>query len=186
MINNELFIRDVNYMNKKYFMRPKKNDVIYCKICDGSHKNRRPSEGSFMKVVNSYFNTPKVRSFIFDLIRDYDLKDYSELTYADKTAFASILIDTAGEEAEHECIIQSDDLHEIIYFLKKSLLNSRIDEQNLISTMKNAAVDYYEEIMEALFERVLDDYETDKQEWNKYISKYGDPDDLYNRRRNAL
>jgi hypothetical protein len=158
-------------------------------MCEGSHiskKCRMPMEGRLMQVVNGYFNTPKVRSFILDLIKDHDRKKYSDLTYADKCAFASILINTSEKSAEAECIIESNDLFQIIYFLKDALLGNRIADQNLITTIKNVAVEYYEETMEILFESVLNDYEIDQADWNKYLIRNGDPDDVYNDRRNAL
>lgn len=139
-----------------------------------------------MKFVNPIFKTKKVRQYIADLINDYDYDNFSDLSHSDKCEFAALLIEAAGRDGEHECVVESNDLDQIIGHLKKALTGTHDDDENLVFIMKDAAVRYYTDTMHELFYEGLNDYECERREWMDYVAKHGDPDEAYDRYREGL
>lgn len=132
-----------------------------------------------MIFANPTFNTPKIRQFIYDLINDYDYKHYKELSFSDRCEFTNLLIEAAGRSGEKECLIESNDLDQVIYQLKKSLRDPRDNGHDLVFIMKEAVIHYYDETMETLFNHALSDYAEEKEDWLDYIGNHGDPDATY-------
>ncbi len=124
-----------------------------------------------MRSIHPSFNTTKVKHYVTDLIINYDYKQFSDLTYGDKCEFAALLIEAAGKDGEHECITESENLDQIIGFLKKALAGNYEDDENLLCSLRTGAVSYYENIMEALFYSELENYQTKRNEWFKYADK---------------
>lgn len=133
-----------------------------------------------MLDVNPCFRTKKVLQHIANLIIDYDYTTYYDLSEGDRRELAALLIDAAGKDGEYECLVECKDSDQIIAALKLALTNSSNDDA-LIDTIKDAAVDYYDDIMHALFDGVYDDYCQERNEWLDRMAKDGDPDEAYER-----
>lgn len=139
-----------------------------------------------MTFVNPNFDTREIRHFCIDLIIQSECKDFYDLTNSDLSELASLMIQAAGKDGENECLIQSDDLDEIIFFLKKSLAGTTNDDQRLVSSIKKAAIHYYYPIMQAIFNDVLANILGDQVAESTYKARFGDPDDAYDRYREGL
>jgi hypothetical protein len=129
-----------------------------------------------MKVINPIFKTIKVKQYIADLIVDYGYESIDDLSHADKCEFASLLIEAAGRNSEHECIIESNHLDQTMGAIKKALAGTYQDDENLLYTLKENIVDYYHAVMEALFEEGFEYYQVEKREWIAQVRQYGEPD----------
>jgi hypothetical protein len=112
-----------------------------------------------MKYIHPVYKTRKVREYVRELINDYGYKSFSDLSYADKCSFASILMEACFRNGDHECITESKDFEKIVICLRKSLsgTSSYQDDENLLYQLKDNAVNYHEETMEALFNDIFDD-----------------------------
>lgn len=141
---------------------------------------------TIMRFFNPIFKTQKVKRFIADLIVDYDYDRYSDLTYSDKCEFAALLIEASGKNSEHECLVESNDLDQLMGALKKSLSGTHEDDENLLFTLKENTVNYFDRTMEELFDDGFENFQQDRREWIDYVAKNGDPDEAYDRYRESL
>lgn len=139
-----------------------------------------------MRFINPIFQTKKVRQYIADLIMDYDYDGYGDLSYADKCEFSALLIEASGKSSEHECIVESNHLDQLMGALKKSLCGTQDDDENLLYILKENTVNYFNETMEALFEDNFENFQQERREWIDYVAKHGDPDEAYDRYREGL
>lgn len=139
-----------------------------------------------MRFLNPIFKTKKVRQYIADLIMDYDYKCYGDLSNSDKCEFAALLIEASGKDSEHECIVESNDLDQLIGALRKALSGTYEDDENLLFILKENTVNYFNLTMEALFEDGFQNFEQERREWMDYVAKHGDPDEAYDRYREGL
>lgn len=128
--------------------------------------------------VNPCYQTKKVESFLGSLVFDYRYKSYSELSQSDKFEFAALLIDASKDQ---EFLIENRNLDEIATLLKNSLSHP-LKSQEYLESIHEYITDYYEDVMEKLFNEKLDE----KKEYDEDIAKYGDPDDLYDRYREGF
>lgn len=139
-----------------------------------------------MRFFNPIFKTKKVKQFIADLVIDYDYNCYSDLAYSDKCEFAALLIEASGKNSEHECLVESNDLDQLMGALKKSLSGTYEDDENLLFTLKENTVNYFDQTMEALFADGFENFEQERREWIDYVAKNGDSDEAYDRYRESL
>ena len=135
-----------------------------------------------MRSANPIFNVRKVRQFIAPLIIDYGFDCFEDLTFGDKCEFASILMEISGD---NECITQSDDFDQIMGHLRKSM-SAITDDAEVLYSIKESIVHYYEETMRLLFASELDNFEHERNEWFDYMAKQGDPDEAYDRYMESL
>ena len=139
-----------------------------------------------MISINPMFKTPKVKAFIADLIIDYDRCSFDDLSHADKCEFSALLIDAYDKYSEHEFFTESKDLNQTIQSFKKALLGNHDDDENFLFTLKDNTVNYYSDIMEALFEEGYDSLQEKRYEWFDCLSMHGDPDEMYDNKRMGL
>ncbi len=132
-----------------------------------------------MDYVNPIYKTKKILTFLADLIVDYDYDCYRNLAVCEKAELVALLIEAAGKADEANCLINSNDLDQIMGFFKQALAGTRRDEQKFLDVMKKNAIAYYDETMESLFDYVLDDYRRERNEWLDTVTKYSDPDEAY-------
>lgn len=129
-----------------------------------------------MRSINPIFKTEKIKSFIFNLIQTHHYDCFADLSYSDKCTLAGLLIQASGKESEHECITDSPDLDKLMNALKKSLLginsaHNYHEHKSLIFTLKDMAIDYFKNTMEALFTEYCDNYNADYFDDKKYNGK---------------
>lgn len=132
-----------------------------------------------MKSYSPCFNTKKVRLFVADLIIDSGYNEIGDLTFDDRCKFAGLLIEAAGRAGEHESLLESNDLDVIMYNIRKVLTEGHPYHDNLAFILKENSVNYYSEVMEAIFNERLDDLTQERHEWLNYAAKHGDPDQAY-------
>ena len=126
-----------------------------------------------MCFYNPIFNTKEVRNHLVDLVVENN--HFDDLTFAEKYDFAKLLIKIAGDEFLHE----SDSS-----LLISNMFNN--DDDNLVHEIKNLAVNYYEPVMEGLFNQAKDNYQQERNEWLDHAAKNGDPDEAYDRFRDEF
>ncbi len=139
-----------------------------------------------MKFSNPTYKTKKVKTFLVDLIHDYDYKSYDDLCFSDKCELVSLILEALERNGDHEFFVESNDMDSTLIAFRKSLNGTTEDDENFLEAMKEHAVRYYDQSMELLFQEQLDDYLSEKHEWRNYVSKYGDPDDAYDRYREGI
>lgn len=109
-----------------------------------------------MTYINPCYLNKNIKNFLTDLIIDYKYEDYSELSYSDKCNFTGLLIDASGKDAEHEFLLESNNLDQVINTFKKALCNGNDDK--FLEAMKENAVNYFENTMREIFQYVVQDY----------------------------
>ncbi len=139
-----------------------------------------------MYSINPAYKTKKVLTFLADLIVDYDYDCYKDLAFCEKAELVSLLIEAAGKTDEANCLVESNNLDQIMGYFKAALAGSRRDDQKFLDIIKKNAIAYYEETMEALFDFALDDYRQERNQWLNDYSKYDDPDDMFEHYRESL
>lgn len=100
-----------------------------------------------MKYISECFYTKPLLKLIDNLIDD-GFRSYENLSDADKDNIVALCIDALGDEA-FECIMASFDT---ISNLKKYILTGKRDDAyDLAIMMRDAASDYFRDVMECLF-----------------------------------
>lgn len=135
---------------------------------------------------NQCYSTRKVRQFVADLIIDKNCKSFYDLSHQDKYIFSALLIEAAGPKSEHECLLESNDLDKIMVYIKESLIGNGEYEKSLAVLLKENAVNFYNDTMQAIFENGLENFDQERREWIDQAIKYGNPDEAYDRYRDGL
>lgn len=125
-----------------------------------------------MKTINPRYLSKKIRTYVSDLINDYGYKSYDRLSYSDKCSFSAFLIEASGKDAEHEFLLESRHLDQTINTFRKALLGDSIDDVKFLHTLKDNTIRYFEETMQAIFQRVQEDQWLDC-EWLSYDGYQG-------------
>ncbi len=131
-----------------------------------------------MKSINPTFNTKQITYFVQDLIND-GCTSLDDLTNGDLCDFAGLLIIAAGRNGEQECLVESAHLDQIMAALKRSLHGVKEDNDNLVYIMKENAISYYRDLMESIFENVMQEQNHERDEWIDHVAQYGEPDTLH-------
>ena len=127
-----------------------------------------------MRQVSLIFRTKEVQTFLAHLIHHQDYQSYKDFSFGDKCEFVSLLMKAVGPRSDHEFFYESDDLHSTMVFFRKALNGTNDDDENFLVAIKTHAIKYHEEIMIALFEEALDDYEAAKNQWLAHREKDGE------------
>lgn len=139
-----------------------------------------------MKNPNPIYLTKEVKKFVTNLINDYDYISYRMLSHSDKCEFIAHLIQASGKDGEREFLTESNHLDQTIYYFTKALLGTCEDDENFLFIIKDNAIKYFEETMECIFEYLIESNDTDKNSWIDHVTKYGDPDEAYQRYQEGL
>jgi len=135
-----------------------------------------------MNHIHPCFKTKEVLQYIAGLIIDYNYKSINDLSDTEKGEFAALLIEASGRLGEAECIVESPHFDQTINYLKTALkADTKENNEKFLMTIKDNAINYYENTMEAIFEYVLADYQQECREWLNHVAKYGDPDTAHDR-----
>ncbi len=108
-----------------------------------------------MTYPNPIYKTPKILSYLLDLISDYHYDHYYDLSESDKGKLAALLSEAAGQHGEAEFIIESPHFDSAITYFRKALSGTRKDDDKFLEIIKKNAIDYYDLSMEELFNYAL-------------------------------
>ena len=162
-----------------------KNSII-CPLCKSVHnKSFICQRNGGMINVHPEFYTKPIRQYISDLIHEYGYTHYIDLSTGDKAKLASLLIDAAGKDG-YECIIESTNSDQTLEVFKKSLSGTNDDDEIFLETIKSNAINYYDAIMNTLFNEMMAEYISERNEWMDYVAKQTDPDAAYEQYRRNL
>lgn len=139
-----------------------------------------------MKYIPVCFNNKTVKGFMADLIIEYGYQHFDDLTIADKSEFAAVLIEASGRDAEYECLVESDNMDSIMARIKAVLQSKSDSSDQLIQTLKETIINYYHGTMEAIFWDVLEDYDSARREWLDFAANNGDEDQAHEQFINSL
>lgn len=109
-----------------------------------------------MIYVNPIFNTLKIKRHLARMILLENYSAYDDISFPEKCETVALLMEAAGQGGEAECLTESNDIDTIISALKKALNYVPDANYDLAFTLKNSAVNYYDETMRTLFESQLE------------------------------
>jgi hypothetical protein len=129
--------------------------------------------------IHPDFRSKEILSYIADLISNYGYSHYNDLMDSEKEGLASLLVKVDEPYAFINDYPYSDELLNV--FCQAMTSSTKDKDNELLAVMKSQAINHYDLLMQRLFNHVLDDYQAERNQWLDHASKYGDPDEAYDR-----
>lgn len=116
-----------------------------------------------MKSFNSEFYTQRVQSYLQEILETNGYQsDYSAVTFSQKCKLAALIIDAYPGSDMYECFVESDMIGNMLSIMRSLRENDRISSAKALqSNLHNSIVNYFNNTMEAMYERALSDYAED-------------------------
>lgn len=116
-----------------------------------------------MNYIPPFYNTEEVIDFVDEIIRDYDIKEYRDVSFCDKKTLCSFLLDAENESNCSdwmESFLRKSTGKKFSKFMNETNSSNGID---LLADIAGCIVSHYENLMEEIFEERISEYEASKE-----------------------
>ncbi len=117
------------------------------------------AKGMVMQEIHPDYKSKKIISFVKSLILDSGCDHYHQIEYSSKLRLAALLNETCSLADGFNCLTDNAFADALLQSFRNSLIfGTPLEDKNFVNRAKLCACEYYETIMEELFNMVLNDY----------------------------